>query len=108
MTDFAFAIDAARIALATLLDAAALVIWDIGTRSPSRLVADLRAGLRDRAAVGRGLVRLMTGLLAIGLAIAVSRPVAFRPADFSIVESVALGAALIIESLVGPALRARR
>jgi cytosine/uracil/thiamine/allantoin permease len=102
------ALDALRIGLAILLDTAALVIWNIGTRSPVHLLADVRAGLHERSAVVRGLVRLAAGALALTAAVAVSAPVATRVADFTIIECWALVIALVIEQLVGPGLRAGR
>jgi hypothetical protein len=102
------AFDAVRIALAILLDTTALVIWDIGTRSPLRLVADIRAGLHDRSAVMRGIVRLIIGMLALLAAANISAPVANRAIDFTIIECWALVTALVVEQLVGPDLRAGR
>jgi hypothetical protein len=101
-------VDAIRIALAILLDAAALIVWDIGTRSPVRLFADMRASMRHASALMQGGVRLAIGALAIILAALVSAPVAIRPHDFTIVECWALVTALVLEQLVGPDLRARR
>jgi NCAIR mutase (PurE)-related protein len=101
-------IPAVRIALAILLDAAALIIWDIGTRSPARLLADVRAGLREARARTLGVARFLTGALALVLAAFVSAPVASRSVDFTIVECWALVTALILEQLIGPDLRARR
>jgi hypothetical protein len=102
------ALDALRIALAILLDTAALVIWDIGTRSPMRLFADVRAGLRERSAIIRGALRAFAGVVALLAAVAVSAPVATRGVDFTIVECWALVTALVVEQLVGPNLRTRR
>jgi hypothetical protein len=102
------ALDALRVGLAILLDTAALVIWNIGTRSPARLFADVRAGLRKRSAVIRGLVRLAVGILAMTAAVTVSAPVATRAVDFTVIECWALAIALVVEQLVGTDLRARR
>jgi len=90
-----------------LLDTAALVVWDIGTRSPLRLLVDVRAGLHERAAIVRGLVRLALGALALLAAVGVSAPVATRAGDFTVIECWALVIALVIEQLIGPDLRAR-
>jgi hypothetical protein len=98
---------AVRIALTILLDTAALVIWDIGTRSPLRLVADVRAGLGERSTILVGLLRLTLGSIALVFGVAISAPVASRPADFSIVECWALVTALVLEQLLGPDLRGR-
>jgi hypothetical protein len=102
------AVDSLRIALAILLDTAALVIWDIGTRSPLRLFADVRAGLRKGRVMVRGLLRVVAGVLALMAAVAVSAPVATRTFDFTIIECWALVTALVVEQLVGPDLRAGR
>jgi hypothetical protein len=102
------ALAAVRIALAIMLDTAALVIWDIGTRSPVRLFADIRAGLHDRRAVTRGSIRLAVGIVALLAAATVSAPVASRAADFTFIECWALVTALVLEQLLGPDLRARR
>jgi hypothetical protein len=99
---------ALRIAVAILLDTAAVVIWDIGTRSPVRLIAEVRAGLGRRSSVARGGVRLVAGALALLAAAAISAPVATRAVDFTVIECWALVTALVIEQLVGPDLRARR
>jgi hypothetical protein len=99
---------AVRIALAISLDTAALVIWDIGTRSPVRLVLDIRRGLQRKSSIGRGLLRFAAGTLALMLAAAISAPVVARSIDFTIIECWALVTALVLEQLVGPDLRARR
>ncbi len=99
---------AVRIALAILLDTAALVIWDIGTRGPVRLFADVRAGLRDGGSLLRGTIRFIGGVIALLAAALVSAPVASRAYDFTVIECWALVTALLIEQLLGPALRTRR
>jgi hypothetical protein len=91
-----------------LLDTAVLIVWDIGTRSPVRLIVDVRAGFRERSTVIRGLTRLAVGVIGLLAAATVSASVATRAADFTIIECWALVTALVIEQLVGPDLRARR
>ncbi len=100
--------NALRIAVAIVLDATALVIWDVGTRSPVRLVSEVRAGLRQPVTVLRGFVRLITGVLALVVAAVVSASVATRAFDFTVIECWALVTGLVLEQLVGPALRALR
>jgi hypothetical protein len=99
---------AARIALTIVLDTVALTVWNIGTRSPVQLVADVRAGLRERSSVVRGTARFALGAIAMVAAAAVSAQVTARRLDFTIIESWALVVALVIEQLVGPDLRAQR
>jgi len=101
-------IAAVRIALAILLNTAALVIWDIGTRSPVRLIVDVRAGLREKSAIIHGVVRLTIGAIALLAAATISAAVANRAADFTVVECWTLVTALVVEQLVGPDLRTRR
>ena len=108
MATVALVLTALRIGLAILLDTAALLVWDIGTRSPGRLVRDIRDGLRRPSAIVRGIVRLAIGALALLAAATVSAPVATRAIDFTIIECWALVTALVIEQLIGPDLRARR
>ena len=99
---------AVRIAVAILLDTAALIIWDIGTRSPARLIAEVRAGLGKRSSILYGSLRFVVGVIALLAAAAVSAPVTTRAVDFTVIECWALVTALVLEQLVGPDLRARR
>ena len=108
MVTVPFVFAAVRIALAIVLDTAALVIWDIGTRSPARLVADIRAGLQRRSAIVGGLVRFAAGTLALIVAAAVCAPVTSRPIESTVIECLGLVTALVLEQLIGPDLRARR
>ena len=108
MATLAFTLVALRIGLAIVLNTVALLVWDIGTRSPFHLVRDIRDGLHRPAAVSRGLARLAIGAVALLAAATVSAPVAARPLDFTIIECWALVTALVIEQLIGPDLRTRR
>ena len=99
---------ALRIAFAIVLDTAALIIWDIGTRSPARVVADLRSGARNRVSIARGSLRFLTGALALVAAASLTAPIVRAPWDATIIECWALVTALVLEGLVGPDLRARR
>jgi len=103
-----FALDALRIGFAILLDAAALVIWDIGTRSPVPLLADVRAGRCERRSIVRGTLRVVSGALLFTAGVAVSAPVATHRIDLSVIECWALATGLVIEQLVGPDFRRSR
>lgn len=96
-----------RFALAIALDALAFVVWDVGTRSPLRLLRDLLHGARVPARLGRGLLRfaLGTGLLLLGGVVA--RPAVPGPHAFTALETGMLVAALIVEALIGNDLRFR-
>ncbi len=108
MATVALVLAALRIGLAIVLDTAALLVWDVGTRSPLRLARDIRDGLRRPATIARGLARVAIGAFALLAAATVSAPVATRRIDFTIIECWALVTALVVEQLIGPDLRARR
>jgi hypothetical protein len=103
-----FVFAAVRIALAIMLDTAALIIWNIGTRSPARLLSDIRSGLQRKSAIVGGLMRFAAGTLALILAAAVCAPVTSRPIKSTVIECLGLVTALVLEQLIGPDLRARR
>jgi p-aminobenzoyl-glutamate transporter AbgT len=102
------ALAAGRIALAIVLDTVALVVWNVGTRPPVQLFADIRAAFGNRSSLVRGSTRFALGAVALLAAVTVSAPVAARRIDFSIVECWALVVALVVEQIVGPDLRAQR
>ncbi len=89
---------ALRIALAILLDTAALVLWNIGTRSPLQLWADIRAGWRRPPVVARGVVRFLTGAGALVLGAMVIAPLDVYGSFFAV---GALIAAFVVEQLIG-------
>ena len=91
-----------------MLDIAALVIWNVGTRSPVRMFADLRTALRQRSNVSRGWIRFFSGALAVALAVSVSAPIAIDVRSVGIIDSWELVTALIVEQLIGPDLRAEQ
>ncbi len=107
MDTVSIAIAALQIAGSIVLDTLALVVWDIGTRSPLRLVGDVRRALARRTGFRRAAIRLMIGAFALGAGTMVSAPLATRPIDFTIIECWAIVTALVVEQLVGPDLRAR-
>jgi len=95
-----------RLAAAIVCDFLALAIWNIGTRPPAQLIADIRSGVHSRAAFMRGLAALIWGtlLLLVG-AIAVSPTV--RSSVLGLVEIYTVMTALVLEQLLGEDLRAR-
>ncbi len=86
---------------------AALSIWDVGTRSPLRLVRDAAAAARAPASLLRGLTRLAIGLALAGLAMLLTaRAVPLH--DRALIWVVTIGivlAALALEALLGGTLR---
>jgi hypothetical protein len=85
----------------------AFSVWNVGTRPPERLVADIRSGLRDRAILRRGLFHFFTGAIAIVVGFVVLEPTAARFHNRTLIESLPIVTALIVEQLIGPDLRAR-
>jgi len=88
-----------------LLDAWALIVLDIGTRPPGLLIADVRAGLRERAMFVRSALRFAAGVAALVLAAVIVAALAERALDFTILECWTLATALLVEQLVGSDIR---
>lgn len=97
-----------RVALTIVLDTAALVIWNIGTRSPARVFSDVRSSWRDRQAFAGGCVRFAAGAVAVVAAVQCVLPIVGNRTDFTIVACWALVTSLVLEQLIGPDLRALR
>ncbi|MBV8600625.1 MAG: hypothetical protein JO359_03565 [Candidatus Eremiobacteraeota bacterium] len=91
-----------------MLHALAFVVWDIGTRPPSRLFAQVGAGFRSARTLARGIWRFVLGalLLVAGALLMLSVTVADVRSEFTILESSAIVAGLLIEILVGDPIRA--
>ncbi len=98
-------IAALRIAGSIVLDTTALVVWDIGTRSPLRLVADVRRSIEQRSGLRGGCARLTIGAFALVAGSLMSAPLATHATDWSIIECWSVVTALILEQLIGPDLR---
>ena len=97
-----------RIALAIALETVALVIWNVGTRPPRVLFADIRRSISDARALSAGLVRLFSGIALVIVAGAVLLPALPDPLnEFAPLEIFTFVAALIVEVLVGAGLRDR-
>lgn len=100
-----FAEAVVRFALAIALDALAFVVWEVGTRSPLRLIRDMIHGARIPRSLLRGALRFVAGaalLLAAGI---VARPAMPTLRAFTLIETGMLIAALLVEQLVGADLR---
>lgn len=100
-----FDVVATRLAIAIVLDALALTIWDVGTRPPSQLVRDVTRGGRRPRSLAAGLIRFLAGAGLLILAGVIARPVIPSKAVFTIVETGSLLVALLVEALIGPDLR---
>jgi len=95
-----------RLAVAIVCDFLALAIWNIGTRPPGQLIADIRAGIRLRATFMRGLAAFLWGWILLFVGIIALIPIV-RLHVLGLVEVYTVIAALILEQLLGADLRAR-
>jgi len=96
-----------RVACAILLDALAFIIWNVGTRPPLQLFADIRGSVRDARIVARGIATTLGGFIFVMAATIVLIPAIAQPArDLPLTESVTFVAALAVELLVGKDVRA--
>ncbi|HTW85291.1 MAG TPA: hypothetical protein VMD91_14570 [Candidatus Sulfotelmatobacter sp.] len=103
-----FSVLAIRVAFAVVLNAGAFIVWDVGTRPPLTLFADVRRALGTRRGIAAGAIRFVCGLALIWLAALAVGPVMPDRRTFTVAETGILIAALLLEMLVGPALRRTR
>ena len=84
-----------------------LVLWDIGSRSPTQIARDLHDGIRSPRALLSGIVRACAGALLAACAIAlVVRALQYGPAElFSAFAIATFVAALAIDALIGDDVR---
>ena len=94
--------------VAVLLHALAFIIWNIGTRAPSQLFADLRSGLGSAQTLTRGVWRFVLGslLLIAGALLMLSVTIVDVRTEFSLLETGAVLTGLLVEMLVGEPVRA--
>ncbi len=97
---------ALRLAAAIVCDFLALAIWNIGTRPPAQLIADIRSGVRSRATFVRGLAAILWGTLLLLVGVIALSPTV-RSTVLGLVEVYTVIAALVLEQLLGADLRAR-
>ncbi len=97
---------ALRIAGAIVLETLALVVWNVGTRSPVDFVRDVARSLRRVRAIFVGFVCLLVGFIFIAAATVLLLPAMPDPLkDLVPVQIFTLLVALFLEHLVGPDLR---
>jgi hypothetical protein len=95
-----------RLAGAIVLEALALTVWNIGTRSPFTLLRDIARALRLRRGLFAGFVSLIVGFVFTAAATVLMLPVLPDPqTELVPLEIFTFIAALAIEHLVGPDLR---
>jgi hypothetical protein len=101
-----FADAALRLAGAILLEALALVVWNIGTRSPSALLRDIAVAAREPRTLFAGSLSLVVGLIFVAAATVLILPALPNPdSDLVPVEIFTFLVALGIELLVGDDVR---
>ncbi len=81
------------------------MVWDVGTRSPRRLLSDVAAGARVPARLAAGLTRFAIGFGLLLLAGLVSAPAIPTMRAYTVLETGMLLAALLVEQLLGDELR---
>jgi hypothetical protein len=90
-----------------VLFAIAFSLWNIGTRPPAQLIADVRRGFSDLAILRRGLFYFLAGVIAVAVGYFVLDPTKARVHNPAVIDVIPIATALIIEQLIGPDLRAR-
>ncbi|MGP6158782.1 MAG: hypothetical protein ACLPYS_14970 [Vulcanimicrobiaceae bacterium] len=95
-----------RLAGAIVLDTLALIVWNVGTRTPLTLLRDMRRAAGEPRAIFAGLVSLLVGLIFVAAAAVLVLPAVADPvADFIPLEIFTFLVALLLEHLVGNDLR---
>ena len=87
--------------------AIALIIWDIGTRSPSRLLIDITKAVQDPGALFHGIARFLIGLVFVVASVAL---MFFAVPEnelsrYTLYEIGAFITALAVELLIGEDIR---
>ena len=85
----------------------ALIVWDVGTRSPSRLIADIASAVQTRRFLLRGALRFLIGLFFVALSVTLMF-FAVPENEFSRYTLYEIGAfltALAVELLIGEDVR---
>ncbi len=95
-----------RLLGALVLETLAFVVWNVGARSPLRVLRDVRASFGDGRAFCTGLICALVGFIFIAAATVLLLPaIADPPADFIPTEIGTLLIALALEHLIGNDLR---
>jgi hypothetical protein len=89
-----------------VLETLALVVWNVGSRSPIGVVRDARKALMKPQAIVAGLLALVVGLIFVAAATVLLLPAVPNPqVYFAPVQICTLLIALAIEFLIGADLR---
>ncbi|GAC1566701.1 MAG: hypothetical protein NVS2B3_00960 [Vulcanimicrobiaceae bacterium] len=97
-----FADTLARVAGAIALDTFAFVVWNVGTRPPLALVADIRRSFGDRRALATGALAALVGAIFLVAGTVLLVPAIPDPShELAVVETIAFVVAFSLESSVG-------
>jgi hypothetical protein len=95
-----------RLLCAIALETLALIVWNIGTRPPDRLLRDVQGAWRNPGALARGVVAFVAGSVLIAAAAVLILPALPDPVDeFAPVEIIMFLAAIVAEHLIGDDVR---
>lgn len=88
----------------------AFIVWDIGSRPPSRLFADVRNAFASPASLSRGIWHFILGAIVLfaGAMLMLAVTLVDVRREFAVLESIAIVAGLLIEMLLGSTLRELR
>ncbi len=89
-----------------ILETLALVVWNIGTRTPVMFLRDLSSALRRRRGIFAGIMSFIVGAIFAVAGVVLMLPAIPNPSlELIPVEFGSIVAALAIELLIGPDLR---
>ena len=94
-----------RLVAATLSAAFCFALWDLASRNPDRIAADVRNALRSVTAGLRGALRFAVGAVFASIALVLVTTVAER-GQFSLVAIAVFLGGLGVDALIGDGIRA--
>jgi len=83
------------------------MLWNLTSRSPTRLARDVAAGITRPASAAAGLARAAGGLIFLAAGAILLLPLAIGSRTYLILETWAVLTGLLVEQLVGPDIRSR-
>ena len=97
----------ARLGAAMLCASIALIIWDVGTRSPGQVIADALAGARTLPNFVRGMLRFVIGLglISVSVVLVLNALPDNEAPRYTIYQTGIFLAALAVELLIGEEVR---
>ncbi len=93
---------ALRVAAAILVDTLAFAIWNLGGRSPQRLLRDCTNALARPRVLARGLTSFAVGLVLLLGSLTLLRPLLLPLDAFRVLVIWTVLTGLLVENVVGP------